>query len=101
MFDEEDRLRDCPQLRCLLEHYAQVSTDEQAWQDRLAEMPGASRKELTELHGALLAEDWIEQNTGNVPAGSPIVAAACYRITAAGRLALRLADEAVEAARAA
>ena len=37
----------------------------EVWQDRLMEMEGAAAKELTQLHGELIAFAWIEQNTGN------------------------------------
>jgi hypothetical protein len=89
MFDDEDRLRDCPDLERLLTHYAQVSGEESAWQDRVGELPGVSSKELVQLHGELIAEGWIEQNTGVVEVRKPGVIAACYRMTVLGRLALR------------
>jgi hypothetical protein len=92
MFDDEHCLRESPLLRRLLEHYVEVlATDGDAWQDRLAELPGVSAKEMTSLHGELLAYDWIEQNTGVVPVRKPGVVAACYRATSTGRLALHLA----------
>jgi len=91
MFDDEDQLRADPNLHRLLDHYSQVSGDDRdAWQDRLAELPGVSAKELVKLHGELLAYDWLEQNTGVVTIRKPGVVASCYRITPAGRRALRL-----------
>jgi hypothetical protein len=90
MFDDEDRLRECPALRQLLEHYDQLSAaDATAWQDRWTELPGAKPKELVQWHGELIAHDWIEQNTGVVSFHKPGVVAACYRITSDGRRALR------------
>jgi hypothetical protein len=100
MYDDAERLLECPELRQLLNHYAQVSGgDREAWQDRLAELPGVSSKGLVQLHGELIAYDWLEQNTGVVVLRRPGVVAACYRITAAGRRVLRLtADSTKEAA---
>lgn len=95
MFEYEDVLRECPALRSLLDHYHEVSGgDLTAWQDRLAELPGVSSKELVKLHGELIAQDWVEQNTGVVTIRRPGVVAACYRITSAGRRALRLTEDA-------
>jgi hypothetical protein len=91
MSDSVNQLRESPALGRLLEHYAQVPTgDATAWQDRLGEMEGVTRKDLVQLHGELLAQAWVEQNTGVVVLGKLGVVAACYRITAAGRRALRL-----------
>ena len=49
------------------------------------QMEGVEPKELVKLHGELIAFNWIEQNTGQVPIS--------YRITQAGQKALRLALE--------
>jgi hypothetical protein len=90
MNEDEDRLRECADLRRLLEHYNQVSAgDPEAWQDRLSELPATSAKQLVQLHGELIAHDWLEQNTGVVILRQPGVVAACYRVSAAGRRALR------------
>jgi hypothetical protein len=91
MFDGEDRLRDCPSLGRLLEHYTHVSSEEaSAWQERCNQMDGVTSKELVQLHGELLAHDWIEQNTHEVIRSKSGVVAACYRLTALGRRVLRL-----------
>jgi hypothetical protein len=100
MFDEIERLRDSPELRRLLEHYASLAaTGPEVWQDRCAALPGVPAKGLVSLHGELLAFEWIEQNTGVVVFGKPGIVAGCYRVTAAGLNALREgADETRQAA---
>lgn len=79
MFDEMDRLRDSAPLRELLGHYASLAApDRQAWQDRHS---SGDRREVTRLHGELIAFGWVEQNTGFMPGG--------YRVTSAGLRALK------------
>jgi hypothetical protein len=85
MVDFSARLRDNARLLTLLSHYAQAgSVDRTAWQDRLMQMDGAEPKELTALHGELIAFDWIEQNTGPVSVRPDGTLAACYRVTQNG-----------------
>ncbi len=86
MIDDHEPLPDPAALQ-LLRHYQHG--DE--WQDRVARMPGVSTKELTRLHGELLAHDWLEQNTGAVCLDRVGVVALCYRVTAAGRELLAVA----------
>jgi len=93
MFDELQLLRDSEPLSRLLNHYAQLgATDRDVWQDRLMSLEGVDAKELTKLHGELLAFAWIEQNTGATPRANPGVLAGCYRITPAGQRALKRAQ---------
>ena len=83
--DESQRLRENPRLAELLTHYATLGKDDRAiWQDRLMSMEGIDAKELSKLHGELIAFDWIEQNTGQTSALKDGVVAACYRITLHG-----------------
>jgi hypothetical protein len=90
--NDVQRLRDTEGLSCLLEHYASAgAADRLAWQDRLLDLDGLRPAELARLHGALIAHGWVEQNTGQTPLLKPGVVAGCYRITAAGLRALRLA----------
>lgn len=92
MFDELDHLREDARLAALLTHYAECGdADREAWQDRLMALDGVPPETLVKLHGALLAFDWLEQNTGTVPASRPDTVPQCYRITAAGQRALRKA----------
>jgi hypothetical protein len=107
MFDELERLRGSPELQRLLGHYdGACGPDPEAWQDRLMELGGAEPRQLVELHGLLIAFGWLEQNTGHGPVPRPGTVPDCYRVTAAGRRAGKLArgtepveaDEAVEAA---
>jgi hypothetical protein len=94
MIDESD-LRNDDRLRALLAHYAALGKeDRQAWQDRLDALEGVGPREVTRLHGELLAFGWVEQNTGVAPRlpgrGS---APCCYRVTVAGRRALAAAGD--------
>ena len=85
MFDEFDRLGECPELVQLLSHYVVLGkVDRQVWQDRLMELEGVPPKELSKLHGELIAYDWVEQNTDVVTLSNPGVVAACYRVTLDG-----------------
>lgn len=89
MFDEFDRLKESPELLQLLTHYADLgAADRQIWQDRLMTLEGVEPRELTKLHGELIAYSWVDQNTGNVSTHKPGVVAGCYRITLAGQRAI-------------
>ncbi len=89
MVDDLERLHEVTSLRSLLSHYAALGKeDRQVWQDRVTDLEGTSGRDLTRLHGELLAYGWLEQNTGTTPAGKGL-APGCYRITAAGVRALR------------
>ena len=56
----------------LLTHYARTAGgDLQAWQDRVLHMDGVRVDDLIKLHGELIAYEWIEQNTGVLPALHP------------------------------
>jgi len=92
VFDAIERLRDSRPLSLLLTHYADLGTeDRQIWQDRLMQLEGVEAKELTQLHGDLIAQDWVELNAGFVDIARPGVVGSCYRVTAAGVRALKLA----------
>ena len=89
MFDFSVRLRESPHLLSLLSHYAQLGAEDRAvWQDRLMEMDGIDAKQLTTLHGELIAFDGIEQNTGHALFKDGVLTA-CYRITQQGLRAFR------------
>lgn len=90
MFDELQRLRDSETLVHLLSHYARLAEpNRDNWQDRVGYLEGVEPKELTRLHGELIAFQWLEQNTGITPLLQPGVVARCYRITPAGLRALQ------------
>jgi hypothetical protein len=94
MFDEFERLCQTPPLQALLARYAEAGkADRTAWQDRVMEVDGLAGRDLSRLHGELIAYGWVEQNTGATPALKPGVAAACYRVTPAGLRAYREAQE--------
>ena len=84
MFDESQRLRENSHLLALLSHYAQQGTEDRAtWRDRLMQMEGIESKELSRLHGELIAFEWIEQNTGQASVKDGVISN-CYRITLNG-----------------
>jgi len=77
VFNEIDRLNECAPLLALLTHYAELAVpDRQVWHARKAPADGARTRELTQLHGELLAYGWLEINLDE--------ATACYRVTPAG-----------------
>lgn len=83
MFDEVQALRESADLHALLAHYIQAAdSDRQAWQPRYSVLEGCEPRKLSRLHGTLLAEGWLEQNTGSIAPGS-------YRVTGAGVRAFR------------
>ena len=85
MFDFAVRLRENAHLLALLSRYAQAgSEDRMAWQNRVMQMEGVEPKQLTTLHGELIAFDWIEQNTGQAISRPDGTLSACYRITLNG-----------------
>lgn len=91
MFDEFQRLCQTQPLLHLLGHYAELgATDRDTWQDRLMELEGVAARELSRLHGELIACGWVEQNTGTTPVLKPGVAACCYRITSSGLKTFKL-----------
>ncbi|MBI1913689.1 MAG: hypothetical protein HYS12_02875 [Planctomycetes bacterium] len=94
MFDEFERLCETKSLFCLLGHYAdRGAKDRETWQDRVMSLDGIAPKELSRLHGELIAYGWVEQNTGTTPVLKPGVAACCYRITSAGLKTFKLAKK--------
>jgi hypothetical protein len=85
MFDEADPFENTD-LMNLLERYAESgAVDREAWHGRVPEVEGLSARELSRLHGELIAQGWVEQNTGVTPA--------CYRVTLQGLRAYRKAIE--------
>ena len=94
MFDEFERLCQTKSLFRLLTHYAELGTkDRETWQDRVMSLDSITAKELSRLHGELIAYGWVEQNTGTTPVLKPGVAACCYRITSAGLKIFKLAKK--------
>jgi hypothetical protein len=90
MFNELERLRDVSGLRDLLDHYAGLAgPDRLVWQDRLLTLGLVAGRDLSRLHGELLAYGWLEQNTGVTPTARKGEAPACYRVTPVGVRALK------------
>jgi hypothetical protein len=93
MLDNLERLRNNPQLLQLFSHYEMLGkTNPEAWCPRLMQMESDGKVDLVKLHGELIAFDFIEQNTGQMPCS--------YRLTRAGLKAIReiqvVADDAVD-----
>ncbi|MBA4192073.1 MAG: hypothetical protein C0467_29190 [Planctomycetaceae bacterium] len=85
MLDFPKRLKENAQLLALLLHYGQLGAEDRTvWQDRLMQMEGVDSKELTALHGELIAFDWIEQNTGHALGKPDGTISSCYRVTQNG-----------------
>ena len=82
MFDHLRKLRTSPQLLELFSRYAKPGeSNRETWVARLMQIEGVQAAELTKLHGDLIAFDWLEQNSGQMPC--------CYRLTLAGLRAFR------------
>jgi hypothetical protein len=85
MFDFSVRLRENARLLALLTHYAQLASEDRTiWLTRLMQMDGIDSKELTSLHGELIALNGIEPNAGVAKAAEDGMFSACYRITLEG-----------------
>lgn len=94
MLDEIAHLRTNPSLLQLLRHYARpAESNRDAWQDRVMAMDSLEPREITELHGELLAFGWIELNGGQSDHFSPGVVPACYRMTVDGLRAYRMVTD--------
>jgi hypothetical protein len=92
VMDDLDRLRESPDLCALLDHYIELGkANHDTWQDRLMEVNGLDAKEITKLHGSLLALNWLQQNTGTVPYLKRGAVPGCYRVTPAGYRAVAAA----------
>ncbi len=85
MFEETDPLADTLLVQ-LLECYGEPAlVERETWRERVGDLQGATARELSRLHGELIAQGWIEQNTGVTPA--------CYRVTVQGLRAYRKVRE--------
>ena len=90
MLDDLDRLRTSEPLLQLLTHYGQLAEPQRdVWHDRLMSMEGVEPRELTKLHGLLIAMDWVELKCGQMVKFVPGAVPACYRVTGSGLRALR------------
>jgi hypothetical protein len=93
MDDEVERLASDERLFQLLDHYREAAPEDRAaWLDRVMVRDEGTEAELTGLHGALLAAAWVELNAGATPGVAAGRVPACYRVTAAGRQALKRAS---------
>jgi hypothetical protein len=89
---EPERLHEHAELFRLLTHYAGLGAeDRETWRDRVMEQAPVAPRELSRLHGELIAQGWVEQNTGLTPVLRAGCVSACYRVTSAGLKAYRQA----------
>ena len=66
MLDDLERLRTSEPLRQLLAHYSLLAEPNcDMWQDRLMLLDGVESRELSKLHGLLIAMDWVELKCGH------------------------------------
>jgi hypothetical protein len=94
MFDEPGLLDEKSPLFRLLRHYAALGeANREAWQDRVMALDGLEPRELSRLHGMLIAAGWVEQNTGITPKLERGSVLGCYRITSAGLRTYRQAGQ--------
>jgi hypothetical protein len=85
LYDFAGRLRENPGLLALLGALRPVGAPErEVWRDRVMHLDGADPREVTALHGELIAFDWVEQNAGHVRVKPDGTLAECYRATAQG-----------------
>jgi len=90
MLNELERLRDAPGLFALLTHYTDLAAaDRQAWHDRRMQLDGCDARQLTRLHGELIAHGWLELDVTSVPQPRAGAVPACYRVTREGLRALK------------
>ncbi|HEV8060263.1 MAG TPA: hypothetical protein VGP68_10340 [Gemmataceae bacterium] len=90
MSEELEQIPEDSVLFRLLELYANAGLDNpDAWQLRVMTLEGADDRRLSRLHGRLIAAGWLEFNIAAARAKNETMR--CYRITAAGRRALRRA----------
>lgn len=94
MSDELDLPATDAPLVPILSHYSPATADDrELWHNRLMQWPDACERDLTRWHGALVAADWLEQNTGQTPNAMAGQVNGCYRLTRLGRRALRILSE--------
>lgn len=92
MDDELERLAGDERLFRLLDHYRSAAPEDRTeWLDRVMTRDGGTEADMTRLHGALLAAAWVELNAGATPGVAAGRVPACYRVTSAGRQALKRA----------
>ncbi len=85
-------------LKQLLVHYFKdLHTERSQWQPRVMQLDGIEQKELTTLHGLLIAYGWIEQNNGYADLlENQEKVTGCYRITHSGTREVRGFHESLE-----
>lgn len=95
MLDALAVLRANDHLRRLLLEYRLLREyePETLWHDRIMALADLAPKELSRLHGLLLANGWLDIRVMPEAFEQPGRIAQCYRITREGLLALRQSDD--------
>ncbi len=83
----------------LFQYFKELPEERQQWQPRVMEVSGVEQKELTYLHGMLIAHGWIEQNSAYADQlESAEKYLGCYRITSLGTREVRGFQDSVDEA---
>ena len=83
----------------LIKYFKELPEERQQWQPRVMEVSGVEHKELTYLHGMLIAHGWIEQNSSymdQIEDAEKLTG--CYRITSLGTREVRGFQDSLEEA---
>lgn len=91
MYGTLEILLENPVLHQLLEEYAEkkLKVPDADWQDRIMQFGECQSKELSRLHGRLIALGWLETRVAHDVFAVPGRLTHCYRITREGQRALR------------
>ena len=83
----------------LIKYFKELPEERQQWLPRVMEVSGVEQKELTHLHGMLIAHGWIEQNSGYAEQLESVEKfVGCYRITSLGTREVRGFQDSLEEA---
>lgn len=81
----------------LIQYFKELPEERQQWQPRVMKVSGVEQKELTYLHGMLIAQGWIEQNSGYADQLESLEKfEGCYRITSLGTREVRGFQDSLE-----
>jgi hypothetical protein len=98
MLDALELIRADRRLRGLLDEYHKnrARQPHKPWHDRIMALDGVEPRELSRLHGLLLANGWLETRVFAEAFSQPGTIADAYRITRDGLRALAQTDDWLE-----